>query len=252
MSRTISAKSEPIGHGELDLILSCLDYTDLSDPPQHDAFISLCQRAKEVKPSVAAICVWPEFVSEAVNRLAATPIEIATVVNFPTGALSSEEVKNQIAYCLNEGATEIDIVIPYQIILSGVDFDLRGWIADIRAQIPQSIPLKVILETGAFDDMNLLKSVCLDVIKGGGDMLKTSTGKIAKGASLEAVRVMAEAIAESDAQVGIKVSGGVREIDQAVAYMTLIESILGPDFIQPKTFRIGASQLLEKIIAFKH
>lgn len=251
MTKVMIARDETIDFKALELIQSCLDYTDLSDPPRHDTFVLLCDRAKSVEPFVAAICVWPEFVAEAVTRLAGTPIEIATVVNFPTGALSSEEIRNQITYCLKEGATEIDIVIPYQPILSGADFDLKGWIADIRAQIPKSIPLKVILESGAFEDLAVLKRVSTDVIKGGGDMLKTSTGKIAQGASLEAVRVMAEAILESGANVGLKISGGVREIDQALNYVHLIESILGPDFIQPKLFRIGASQLLEKIIASK-
>lgn len=236
---------------DLDLIQSCLDYTDLSDPPQHAAFVSLCDKAKSTKPYVAAICVWPEFVAEAVRQLAGTPIEIATVVNFPTGAMANDEVRAQIAYCLSEGATEIDIVIPYQTILSGANFDLKAWIADIKAQIPKSIPLKVILESGAFEDLALLKRVSIDVINGGADMLKTSTGKIQKGASLEAVRVMAEAIAESGANVGLKISGGVREVDQALSYVQLIQSILGTDYIQPKLFRIGASQLLEKIIASK-
>ncbi|MBP9693304.1 MAG: deoxyribose-phosphate aldolase [Alphaproteobacteria bacterium] len=236
---------------DLDLIQSCLDYTDLSDPPQHETFVSLCEKAKSIKPFVAAVCVWPEFVAEAASRLAETSIEIATVVNFPSGKMTNEEIRDQIAFCLNEGATEIDIVIPYQVILSGANLDLKTWIVNIKSQLPNSIPLKVILESGAFDNLDLLKRVSLDVIQGGGDMLKTSTGKIAKGASLEAVRVMAEAIAESGANVGLKISGGVREVDQALSYVQLVQSILGADYIQPKLFRIGASQLLEKIIASK-
>ena len=79
--------------------------------------------------------------------------------------------------------------------------------------------------------------------------MKTSTGKIPAGASLDAARSMLEAIAAADRPVGLKPSGGIRSFDEAMAYVDLADSVMGEGWATPATFRFGASGLLDSLLA---
>lgn len=228
-------------------IISCLDYTDLSEECSEEKVQTMCAMAMTAHGHVAALCVWPEFIQTAKTYLPPA-VEIATVVNFPDGESSFDLVLSEIEVALALGATEIDAVIPYRFVLNGEMQDITDYTAHLRDFIPDDIPLKLILESGAFDDMKLLRKVCDQAIAGGADMIKTSTGKIAEGASLQAVEVFCDAIKSADKAVGIKVSGGVRTYEDAMSYINLIEEKLGSDFIAPQTFRIGASSLLDALL----
>ena len=111
------------------------------------------------------------------------------------------------------------------------------------------IRLKVILESGLYPDQERLAAAADVAIQAGGDFLKTSTGKVGTGATLEAAAVMLSRIAASGLPVGFKASGGVREPAAAAAYLVLAESILGQGWAKPETFRVGASSLLPKLLA---
>lgn len=229
-------------------ILSCLDYTDLTDPHSKQAALALCQNAVNEEEKVAALCVWPEFVTHVSDFCLKNNIELATVVNFPKGEKSLAEIDKEIYAALKEGVTEIDAVIPYKTIISGKSQDITEFVRHLKSRLPSSVPLKLILETGAFEDKTLLRKMCDQAIAAGANMLKTSTGKTKKGASLEAVKIMAQAIKDSGKKIGIKVSGGVKTKAQAEDYMNICADILGQDFINPLTFRIGTSSLLATLL----
>ena len=105
----------------------------------------------------------------------------------------------------------------------------------------------MILETGKLKQKELISAASRDAIDAGADFLKTSTGKT-DGASLEAASIMLATIKESEGEIGLKVSGGIRNVAQAVAYIELANQIMGENWVQPQTFRIGASSLLDDII----
>ncbi|MCM0021875.1 MAG: deoxyribose-phosphate aldolase, partial [Tagaea sp.] len=99
----------------------------------------------------------------------------------------------------------------------------------------------------AFPTTEKLAAACVEVLEAGADFLKTSTGKIAQGATPEAARVLLEA--SKRGRVGVKISGGVRTAADAAAYLALAAEIRGPQWAGPSTFRFGASGLLDALLA---
>ena len=91
-------------------------------------------------------------------------------------------------------------------------------------------------------------------IDGGADFIKTSTGKGAAGATLEAaetmLRVVAENVKKSSKKVGFKAAGGISEPAEALDYALLAKKIMGDDYVNSQTFRIGASRLTDRLVAF--
>lgn len=119
----------------------------------------------------------------------------------------------------------------------------------VREHVPSDCRLKVILETGALGSSEAIGRASRLAIAAGADFLKTSTGKIAVGATPEAARAMLETIKASGATVGFKASGGIRGFEAAESYLTLAEEIMGAGWTQRDTFRIGASALLDELDA---
>jgi deoxyribose-phosphate aldolase len=108
--------------------------------------------------------------------------------------------------------------------------------------------LKVILETGRLAEPARIAAAARAAIMGGCDMLKTSTGKVSPGATLEAAAVLLAVLEEADGRVGIKVAGGIRTTQQAAQYLSLVDQLLGSGWTSPATFRFGASALLEDLL----
>jgi deoxyribose-phosphate aldolase len=108
--------------------------------------------------------------------------------------------------------------------------------------------LKVILETGSHPDPASTRAMADAALAAGADFLKTSTGKHGPGASPEAARVLLEAVRDAGAG-GVKVSGGVRTAEQARSYVALADEVMGAGWATPATFRIGASSLLDVLLA---
>jgi deoxyribose-phosphate aldolase len=194
------------------------------------------------------VCVYGRFVAQAKAVLAGTGIKVATVVDFPEGLGTPEDVLLETEMALEAGADEIDLVFPYRRFLAEAPPPASKNIRAVREVADYAVRLKVILEVGAYPDQGWLEQAATVAIQAGADFLKTSTGKHATGASLEAAAILLLVIAESGLPVGFKVSGGVRELSQAVAYLTLAEAILGEGWATPDTFRIGASSLLPKLL----
>jgi deoxyribose-phosphate aldolase len=109
--------------------------------------------------------------------------------------------------------------------------------------------LKVILESGALGPADTVGAAARLAIDCGADFVKTSTGKIPAGASLDAAGAMLEAIRTAGRPVGLKPSGGIRTFDEAMAYVELADSVMGEGWATPATFRFGASGLLDSLLA---
>src|SRR5581483_2842209 len=119
----------------------------------------------------------------------------------------------------------------------------------VRAAVPAPHRLKVILETGELKQPAAIAEACRVALAGGADFLKTSTGKVAQGATPEAATIMLEAICAGGASVGLKVAGGVRSVADAGTYLALADAAMGPQWATPSTFRFGASGLLDALEA---
>ena len=230
-------------------LVSMVDLTSLEDDDTPEKIAGLCRDALTSIGPVAAVCVYPRFVAQAKQALAGTGVRIATVIDFPRGDGSPEDVLRETEKALKAGADEIDLVFPYGRFLADAPPPASKNIRAVREVGGYDVRLKVILEVGAFHDHESLTQASQVAIDAGADFLKTSTGKIAVGASLEAAAIMLTVIAESGLPVGFKASGGVREVPHATGYLALAESILGEGWATPETFRIGASSLLPKLLA---
>lgn len=230
-------------------ILASIDLTDLSDDCREPAIDSLCQRAKTPFGPVAAVCVWPHFVGQAARRLTRSGIKIATVLNFPAGGEDIERVVADCRETLRDGADEIDLVLPYRAFLSGNERTAGEMIEAVAEEIPSGKILKVILETGALVAPEPIARASELAIERGADFLKTSTGKIAISATPQAAEIMLKTIRASARPVGFKAAGGIRTPEQAAVYLALADRLMGPHWASPRTFQLGASQLLEPLIA---
>ena len=227
--------------------IGLIDLTDLSDDHAPDVIDELCRRARE--HHTAAVCVWPEFVSTCAAQLAGSGVRVATVVNFPTGAEPVAEVEAATRRALADGADDIDVVLPYEAFLAGDEQRAGAMVSALTALVERPHVLKVILESGALGPAETVGAAARLAIDCGADFVKTSTGKIPAGASLDAASAMLEAIRAADRQVGIKPSGGIRTFDEAMAYVDLADSVMGEGWATPATFRFGASGLLDSLLA---
>ncbi|MCO5732793.1 deoxyribose-phosphate aldolase [Rhizobium sp. SSA_523] len=231
------------------LALSLLDLTNLRDDCDAQAIAALCERARTPFGTTAAICIWPRFVAQARGLLgAANAIRIATVVNFPSGDLSLAAVVQETEQAVADGADEIDLVMPYKAFLAGDEAAVSTMVSAVRAACPDAC-LKVILETGEIKDSGTVRRASELAIAAGADFIKTSTGKVAVNATLEAADIMLRVIRDSRKKVGFKPAGGISTVSEAELYLRLAETIMGPDWLMPSTFRFGASSLLDDIVA---
>ena len=229
-------------------LLTCIDLTSLQDD-QADDIQALCRQAVTPHGTVAAVCSWPRHVAAMAAALPAPPPKIAAVINFPLGDDDPATACAEARAATAAGANELDLVIPYKRWRAGEPKPTGEMVAAVRDTAPGAT-LKVILETGAFgDDLQGIAGISEAAVAAGADMLKTSTGKIEQGASLPAARTMLEVIRNAARPVGFKASGGIRSIEDAAAYLSLAEEIMGDGWATPVRFRIGASKLLDALLA---
>lgn len=228
-------------------IASLIDLTLLDINASASDIHDLVIKAK--KYGVAAVCVFPEHLKYIASEIT---IKRSTVVNFPGGEQPLPQVLNQLKNIITtHQVDEIDYVFPYQTYLSGHKAEAMGHSREIIQLCKQHhLLVKVILETGALPSSEIIYEMSSDIIKSGCDFLKTSTGKIPQGATLPAVSAILKAILDSQSNCGLKVSGGVKTVEQALAYMKLAEEVLNRP-VDKTWFRIGASSLLEKLLIIK-
>lgn len=226
--------------------LPLLDLTDLGADCTVERIDALCRDARA--GGVAAICVWPPFVRQGAAALAGSGIKVATVVNFPDGGEDAGAAVAQAKAALADGADEIDLVLPYRALMRGDAGTARAVVAAVRAACGPAC-LKVILETGALASPERVAQASLLALDEGADFLKTSTGKIAVSATPEAAGTMLAAISASGRPAGLKVSEGLRRVADAAAYLAIADALMGPGWVRPETFRLGASSLHGVLVA---
>jgi deoxyribose-phosphate aldolase len=233
------------------LLVSCLDLTALGDEETEDSIAALCERAAQPSAgdndlTVVAVCVWPRFLPLARDRLRDSPVGIASATGgFPVPDEPLEQRANQIRAAIDAGATEVDV--PLNRFLLDERDALRGELTATR-EAAGDVTWKAILETGALAREEIL-TAGRAAIDAGADFLKTSTGKGPPGVTPESARLVAEVIAEARRPVGLKLSGGIRGAGQAADYLELVRATLGRDWPSQPTFRIGASALLDALVA---
>ena len=242
----------------LELAIRCLDLTSLEGTETPEQVDTLCERAVRPDPGdpnvsgVAAIVLYPPFVSIAAERLKGTSVKVATVIGFPVPTEPLAKRLAEIHAALEAGADEIDIVLNRQAFLSGRK-DEAGEEISKSKEAAGPATLKVILETGELASEERIRAAAMLAMSAGADFLKSSTGKVGVGATPEAALAMMDAVRgfheQSGRAVGVKLSGGIRTTDQAVGFIEMLEEKLGPDWLTPERFRIGASALLDDLVA---
>lgn len=202
-------------------------------------------------PSVAAVCVYPNFASVVKKRLTQEGVEIAVVGGvFPSSQSFLQIKADECRIAVEQGADEVDIVLSLRHFLAG---EMEEAAEEIRAikRACGNAHLKVILETGALNPEQIDKASML-AMEAGADFIKTSTGKMEPAATPEAAVIMCEAIKKyynsSGRKVGFKPAGGIVTPDDAVLYYAIVDSILGKDWLNPQYFRLGASRLANNLL----
>ena len=239
------------------LALSCIDLTTLNGNDTHAKVEALCNQAIDLNqpdkglPGVAAVCVYPPFVSTAKRLLEGTDIQVAAVAGaFPSGQSPLFVKLAEVAYTAEEGADEIDMVLSRGTFLEQRYAEVRGEVESIRIACGDA-HLKVILETGELGTIENIRKASELSIQGGAHFIKTSTGKINPAATPEAMWIMCETILDyyqtTGRKIGIKPAGGIVTPDDALLYLNIVREILGEEWLTPELFRIGASRLANNL-----
>ncbi|WP_421781608.1 deoxyribose-phosphate aldolase [Kiloniella litopenaei] len=230
------------------LALSLLDLTSLSADDTNESIKALCSKAVTPFTSVAAVCVYPPFLSVCQTELKGKGVNFAAVANFPSGDEGLEAAIAQTKNIIALGGNEVDLVIPYKEWIAGNKNSAPDMIRACKDVCGDQVALKVILESGAFENMDSLYDLSVAAINAGADFIKTSTGKTDVSATLESAETMLKAIKDSGKKCGFKASGGIRTHAQAVEYMELAQNIMGESWVCADNFRFGASGLLNDLL----
>ncbi|MFD2026063.1 deoxyribose-phosphate aldolase [Promicromonospora aerolata] len=176
---------------------------------------------------VFSVCVSPSFVSLAVE-VAAGRLAVATVCGFPSGKHMGDVKAFEAARAVADEADEIDMVIDVGTARSGRFDAVEADIAAVRAAVPNDRILKVIIESAALTDEQIV-GACQAAEAAGANFVKTSTGfHPAGGASTHAVSLMARTVgALGGGKLGVKASGGIRDLDAALAMIEAGATRLG-------------------------
>jgi len=241
----------------LKFLYSCIDLTSLNTEDNKESIWRLTETVNDFEgsqpdiPNVAAICVYPNFVSTVKEALTAD-VRIASVAGgFPSSQTFIEVKIAEVSLAVGDGADEIDIVLNAGAFFEESWEELCREIEEIKAACRGAL-LKVILETGLLKTASNIRKATILSVYSGADFIKTSTGKVYPGATPEAAYVICQTIKEyywiHREKIGIKISGGVRTPEDAVKYYTIIKEILGKEWLTPQLFRIGASGLAKNLL----
>ena len=238
----------------------CIDLTSLGATDSRRSIGEFTRKAIELPRhfpeagSVASICVYPVFVETVGLAAGDSKLAITSVSGgFPSSQTYLEVKMLETAMAIENGADEIDIVISIGEMLDG-EYDLAGnEIETLRAEIGDDAILKVILESGTLSDPELIHKAATIAMEAGADFIKTSTGKNGIAATPEAAVAMCLAIRQfaekTGRKVGFKAAGGISTAESAALYYSIVEEILGEEWLTPERFRIGASSLANNLLS---
>jgi deoxyribose-phosphate aldolase len=239
----------------IDLAIRCIDLTTLEGKDTPGRVRSLCAKAAHPAPgapAVAAVCVYPNLVAAAKSALAGSGVKVASVAtSFPSGQSSLDVKLRDTAAALEAGADEIDMVIDRGAFLAG---DERSVVDEIVAvkRLCGEVHVKAILEAGELGSYAAIRRASDLALEAGADTIKTSTGKIGISSTMPIALTMCQSLhafyRRTGERRGFKAAGGIRTSKVALAYLVLIDEVLGGEWLDPALFRIGASSLLDDLL----
>lgn len=245
--------------------LTCIDLTTLAGDDTPGKVRRLCAKARQPVRSdilealgvadknitVGAVCVYPNRVRDAKAALLGTSIPVAAVATgFPAGQTPLPQRLAEIEAAVEDGASEIDIVINRNLALNEEWQALYDEVRQMRQTCGEA-HMKAILATGELGTLRRVHKASLVCMMAGSDFIKTSTGKESVNATLEVSLTMVRAIRDyldrTGYKVGFKPAGGISTAKQAMLWQMLMKEELGNDWLKPDLFRFGASSLLGDI-----
>jgi deoxyribose-phosphate aldolase len=246
----------------IETAISMVDLTTLEGADTPEKVRALCTKAVRPDPtdssvpSVAAICVYNDMVDIArkhLDLIGGKKVAVAAVSTaFPSGRASLEVKIQDTQDAIDAGASEIDMVIDRGAFLSGRYIEVFNEIVAIRELCEGKAHLKVILETGELVTYDNVRKASFLSMLAGADFIKTSTGKVTPAATAPVVLVMLEAVRDfhdlTSHRIGVKAAGGIRTTKDAIKQLVLVNETVGPDWLTPDLFRIGASALLNDLL----
>ncbi len=254
-TRSIKADSKKQA---IDLAISMVDLTTLEGMDTPGKVRALCSKAVRPDPTdpscpqTAAVCVYPDMVSTAIEALGSSGVHVAAVATaFPSGRASMQVKLADTADAVAAGAHEIDMVIDRGAFLAGHYSEVFDEIVAVKSECKDA-HLKVIFETGELQTLDNVRRASWLAMLAGADFIKTSTGKIQPAATLPVTMVMLEAVrdykAQTGTQIGVKPAGGIRTSKDAIKYLVMVNEVAGPEWLSPDWFRFGASTLLNDLL----
>jgi len=175
----------------------------------------------------ASLCVSPFLVPIAAQRLAGTTTKVCSVASFPLGYANTESKAEEGAHLVQLGCVEVDMVMNFAALLEGEDAfvrdDIQAVVDSVREASKGAAIVKVILETCYLSESDIARGSAL-AVEAGANFVKTSTGFGTRGASVRDVEIMRATVGPD---IGVKASGGIRDLDTALAMLEAGASRLG-------------------------
>lgn len=200
-----------------------IDYTLLDNNASDQDIENLCKKA--IRFGTKSVCVMPKHVKLSSKLLKESKVLVCTVVDFPGGNSTANFKMNEARKVISNGADEVDMVLNYNKLIK--DDNVDSLVHEVKSLVDichgklnkdnENVVLKVIVESGLLteDQTELATEICDSA---GADFIKTSTGKVSVGAEYDKVRIMKSVISNNNSKMQIKVSGGVRTLDQIEEY----------------------------------
>ena len=190
-------------------LAAMIDHTLLRPEATAADVVMACQEATDL--GVAAVCVSPSQLP--ITTGLGVGIDVAAVIGFPSGAHQPAVKAHEAEVAIDAGATELDVVVNLGLIKAGEWQAVADDIGAVRSSTPDSVLLKVIIESAVLTDDEIL-AACRTAEDAGADYVKTSTGfHSAGGASIDAVRLIARTVGP---RLGVKASGGIKDATTAL------------------------------------
>lgn len=260
--KTISAKIKEKSTPEiLKTCFASMDLTTLRTNDTEQSVKALVEKANHVAdeypgcPLPASVCVYPNFASVVRDNRKDSGMHVTTVAGcFPSSQSYLPVKVLECRLAVRNGADEVDIVLALNAFLAG-DFSaaaeeitaMRKAVDEEGSAAGRKVVLKVILETGLLSTVENIAAASLLAMECGADFIKTSTGKVDVNATPEAAYVMCECIRlfheKTGRKVGFKAAGGISTAEDALYYYSIVETVLGEEWLCRDLFRLGVSRL---------
>lgn len=198
-----------------------MDHTLLKPEATKEQIEKLCKEAKEY--GFYSVCVNPIWVKEAAQQLKNSNVKVCTVIGFPLGATTPGVKAFETKNAIDNGASEVDMVIAIGKLKAGEYTAVREDIGAVVNAAKGKALVKVIIETCLLTEAEKVKA-CQLVVQAGADYVKTSTGFSTAGAKAEDVRLMRKTVGED---IGVKASGGIRDKETALKMIEAGASRIG-------------------------